>query len=165
MTITDRIRTIIRDEGLTATSFADKLGVPRSGISHVFTGRYKPSLDLVLKIAEVFPHIKLDWLLLGIDSGETGSRSEKYTDRFERSEKPIQTNDTKDTNVTTEIDNRILEKNVTNVISANQEVSEKEELPGVINPQNIVQRVDPKTNRVILLLDDGTFREFLPPVQ
>lgn len=56
------------DNNLSAMSFAEKLGVQRSGLSHLFSGRNKPSLDLILKIHEAFPGISLEWLLT--DKGE-----------------------------------------------------------------------------------------------
>jgi transcriptional regulator with XRE-family HTH domain len=65
MMITERIQAIIRHQGLTASAFADKLGVQRSGMSHIFSGRNKPSLDLVIKIMDAFPEISVDWLLRG----------------------------------------------------------------------------------------------------
>lgn len=48
-----------------SSSFADKIGVPRSSISHILSGRNKPSLDFVLKILNSFPEIELYWLLNG----------------------------------------------------------------------------------------------------
>ena len=60
-----RIEKIIKENSLSASQFADKIGVPRSGLSHVLKGRNKPSLDYVLKILEAFPQIDSAWLLTG----------------------------------------------------------------------------------------------------
>lgn len=49
---------------LTAGAFADKIGVQRSSISHLLSGRNKPSLEFVLKIVSVFPEVDLYWFLL-----------------------------------------------------------------------------------------------------
>lgn len=51
--------------GLSASSFADKIGVQRSSLSHLLSGRNKPSLDFILKIIEVFPEVDLYWILNG----------------------------------------------------------------------------------------------------
>ena len=51
--------------GETASSFADKIGVQRSSISHILSGRNKPSLDFVLKVLAQFPEVELYWLLNG----------------------------------------------------------------------------------------------------
>ena len=61
----DRIEKIMTDYSLSASQFADKIGVPRSGLSHILKGRNKPSLDYVLKIIDSFPEIETNWLLKG----------------------------------------------------------------------------------------------------
>lgn len=49
---------------LTASSFADKIGVQRSSISHLLSGRNKPGLEFVIKIVEYFPEVDLYWFLM-----------------------------------------------------------------------------------------------------
>jgi DNA-binding XRE family transcriptional regulator len=61
----DRILTIMKHEGLTPAQFAEVIGVQRSVISHIGTGRNKPSLDVVGKILEKYPYVDPDWLLFG----------------------------------------------------------------------------------------------------
>jgi len=60
-----RIEKVLSYYGLSASSFADKIGVQRSSISHLLSGRNKPSLDFILKITEVFPEVDLYWILNG----------------------------------------------------------------------------------------------------
>jgi transcriptional regulator with XRE-family HTH domain len=61
----DRIRKIMEKEGLNSALFADKIGVSRGTITHVLSGRNKPSLEVVQKILDTFPTINSDWLLVG----------------------------------------------------------------------------------------------------
>jgi transcriptional regulator with XRE-family HTH domain len=61
----DRIKILIEKQNLTAAQFAEEIGVQRSAVSHLLSGRNKPSLDFMLKIKNRFPEVKLDWLLLG----------------------------------------------------------------------------------------------------
>ena len=63
--IIERIKRIISDSGLSNSSFADKIGVPRSPISHILSGRNNPSLDLIIKILRNFDDINADFLLKG----------------------------------------------------------------------------------------------------
>jgi len=63
--IVERIDQIIQEQQLTSAGFADAIGVQRSSISHVLSGRNKPSLDFILKVLEAFPYISPDWLLFG----------------------------------------------------------------------------------------------------
>jgi transcriptional regulator with XRE-family HTH domain len=48
---------------LSASAFADKIGVQRSSLSHLLSGRNKPSLEFVIKITEAFPEVDLYWFL------------------------------------------------------------------------------------------------------
>ncbi|MCK0131350.1 helix-turn-helix domain-containing protein [Flavobacteriaceae bacterium F08102] len=61
----ERLSLILTHYGLTASAFAEKLQVQPSSISHLLSGRNKPSLDLVLKMLEEFKEIDLQWLING----------------------------------------------------------------------------------------------------
>ena len=60
-----RLEKVIDFYSETASSFAEKIGVQRSSISHILSGRNKPSLDFVLKILYVYPEVELYWILNG----------------------------------------------------------------------------------------------------
>ncbi|MEM5564879.1 helix-turn-helix transcriptional regulator [Psychroserpens sp. AS72] len=62
---TKRLQKVIDFYGESASSFAEKIGVQRSSISHILSGRNKPSLDFVLKILSSFPEVELYWLMNG----------------------------------------------------------------------------------------------------
>lgn len=62
---TNRLEKIMGFYELSATSFADKIQVGRSSISHIISGRNKPSLDFVMKVVHTFPEVELYWLLNG----------------------------------------------------------------------------------------------------
>ncbi len=66
--LADRIKKIIDHYELSASGFADNIGVQRSSISHILSGRNKPSLDFILKITDTFPEVNLYWLLNGTGS-------------------------------------------------------------------------------------------------
>lgn len=63
--ITERIVEIQEEYNLTPSLFADEIGVQRSSISHILSGRNKPSLDFIQKILLRFPEIDPGWLLSG----------------------------------------------------------------------------------------------------
>lgn len=60
-----RLEILLDYYSINASSFADKIGVQRSSLSHLLSGRNKPSLDFILKILEVFPEVDLYWILNG----------------------------------------------------------------------------------------------------
>jgi transcriptional regulator with XRE-family HTH domain len=61
----DRLLKIIKQYNLTSTRFADELGVQRSGISHILSGRNQPSFDFLVKLMTQYPEINPDWLIMG----------------------------------------------------------------------------------------------------
>ena len=65
-TVLNRIKKIIEGSNLTNSEFAEKIGVPKSSISHLLSERNKPSLDLITKISENFDEITLDYLIFGL---------------------------------------------------------------------------------------------------
>jgi len=62
---TNRLKKILNYHQLTASLFADKIGVQRSSISHILSGRNKPSLDFILKVTNTFSDVDIYWLLNG----------------------------------------------------------------------------------------------------
>jgi transcriptional regulator with XRE-family HTH domain len=60
-----RLKLILNKYEITASSFADSIGVPRSSISHLLSGRNNPSLDFVLKLLSNYPGVSFDWLVRG----------------------------------------------------------------------------------------------------
>ena len=61
----NRIKKIIELENISYSKFADIIGIQRSGISHILSGRNNPSLEVVQKILESFDYLNTDWLLFG----------------------------------------------------------------------------------------------------
>ena len=62
---TTRLKEVMEFHRLTASLFADKINVQRSSISHIISGRNKPSLDFILKVTNTFKDVDIYWLLNG----------------------------------------------------------------------------------------------------
>jgi len=60
-----RIEYLIGELKMTNAKFAEEIDVPKSIISHILTGRNKPSLEFITKILKRFNNINSDWLLFG----------------------------------------------------------------------------------------------------
>ena len=63
--ISNRIIEFIGHLKISMSQFAENIDIPRSSLSHLQSGRNKPSLDLVLKISAYYPELSMDWLLYG----------------------------------------------------------------------------------------------------
>ena len=62
---TKRLEKIMDYYALSAAAFAEEIDFNRSTISHLLSGRNKPSLEFVMKLYQKFPEIDMDWLLFG----------------------------------------------------------------------------------------------------
>ena len=60
-----RIQKIIEEEGLSISKFADEIGVQQSSVSHILSGRNKPSLDFINKLLNRYREINANWLITG----------------------------------------------------------------------------------------------------
>jgi transcriptional regulator with XRE-family HTH domain len=126
-TIQDRLKIIMKTNRLTAASFADKVGVQRSGVSHIMSGRNKPSLDFIQKTLKAFPRVNGDWLVTGREiklDDNLSSEDQKGRGDYEKN----------DTNVTSD--------NVTGVTNKKD-----------ATVTNQVRKIE----KVILFYSDGTY--------
>ena len=86
----EKLNILLREKGHTATSLARLLEIQPSAISHILSGRNKPSFDLVVKILRAFPDVNPDWLLLDSDqifrtTATTSSFDKPKSDEGEKS--------------------------------------------------------------------------------
>lgn len=94
-----RLQKILDFYGVTATSFSEKIAFNRSTISHLLSGRNKPSLEFVMKVLQTYPEVDLYWLLNGTGSFPTASKktSLKVEQKNNPDKKqPIATNNSQD---------------------------------------------------------------------
>lgn len=145
-----RLSQILSHFDLTSSQFADQIGVPRSSLSHIISGRNNPSLDFIIKIRDAYPMINLYWLIYGfepfllenssdipsrISAEEIGLLSEKNTPE------PVQENI--QTNLADENDDKKSDDN-TEVFSPPQEISTSV----------------PDEEKIVILFNDGTFKSY-----
>ena len=138
---TNRLQEIIEYYDLTASSFADKIEVGRSSISHLLSGRNKPSLEFVMKIVKTFPEVELYWLLNG-----KGSFPKVANDPSPK--ETIISSSSQNDSVSTQKFKNDLFSETTQVDQANKVVS------------SFPSKRDKKISRVIIFYEDGTFDAF-----
>lgn len=128
----NRLQKIFDFYDISAATFAEAIDVGRSSISHILSGRNKPSLDFVMKVVQTYPEVELYWLLNGKGSFPPGDKKEHTIRPAEKVSEPSKTNsDPEMINVT---------------------VREKYQTPGKEN--------DRKIKKIILLYEDGSFEAF-----
>lgn len=132
----ERLNKIMDYYELSAAMFADKIEVQRSSISHILSGRNKPSLDFVLKILKEFPEVELYWLLNGV--GSFPKEVQKIKPKVPST--PVDL-------FSEELENEPIIK-----------VSEKNESTTSINNTIGNKEID----RIVIFYKDGTFKNYLP---
>ncbi|MFC2100488.1 helix-turn-helix domain-containing protein [Bacteroidota bacterium] len=167
----DRISLILKLKNLSSSQFADKIGVQRSSVSHVLSGRNKPSLDFISKILNSYPEISYEWILAG--KGEMiKNGSVEETDLFTsiREDSKIIEKD-KDLNqkesISTDISDSIKSKtnNEKPLIATDIYVNERQEESNNVSkdlPSEIIEKSEKKVARIIVLYDDRTFTYYSP---
>ena len=61
-----RIEKWMNYEGLKSSELADNILVNRATISHILSGRNKPSIDFLQKLLNNYPELNANWLITGV---------------------------------------------------------------------------------------------------
>ena len=192
-----RFQTILDLENLSPAQLADRLGVQRSGISHILSGRNKPSFELLQRVVQSFPEISAEWLITGngkplkeqnqaaassAASGAANSRSAGTTPSTTPSISPSTTSGSNNSSTSGTISGATppfeglfnsseaatepqIPAQTSDIEGIEDEISDFQPLQSSIfdaNPAN--DREKRALKRVILIYNDNTFEELLPPV-
>ena len=145
----DRVRELFQKEQLSPSQFADEINLQRSSLSHVLSGRNKPSLDFVMKIKHRYSKVNLEWLIFGNGSMFINQNDEIIS----RVEKPIEEQQIAENTQLLNFDTGITGKTTEQTpIGTEKNTPEFE--------QNAVKSANRKTSRVIILFENGTFEEY-----
>lgn len=60
-----RLLQFLNAENITQAQFADSIGVARASISHIISGRNKPSYEFISAMMKRYPQLNAEWLILG----------------------------------------------------------------------------------------------------
>jgi len=145
----ERIKKMMDKRGLTPSQFADEIGLKRSSLSHILSGRNNPSLDVVMKIKTRFDEISLDWLLFG-EGTEIPS-----TDTFITKPPKADPTPPKKADPGQQLLNFETTKSAIKTVSDAEKSNERDEKQTHPLPEALKNPSD--ATRLILLYGDGTF--------
>lgn len=155
--IQERIIELMAYLKLTAGALAESIGVQPSSVSHILSGRNKPSLDFVNKLLVAFPQLNYDWLVNGRGSMlKKTSELGEASDLFSFAE---QVNDNIDASQAEAIEESPRRTVARKAKSQSKPRSDKEPEE---NFKEHKARSDRKISKVILFYEDGSFEEFSP---
>ena len=145
---------IMDREKLTAGAFAESIGASQATISHILSGRNKPSVELVLRVHQRYGDINLEWLLAG--KGTMSNDSNEPTPAFTEPDK----------------DYPLFAENAINPSGTPMDAENRKEMPleiGQNAPKEVVrqeiiykERPPRKITDIRIFFDDNTYETFKP---
>ncbi len=174
MDLKERISKVITYSELSLSEFADEIEVQRSSISHITSGRNKPSLDFLIKIKSRFPELEWEWLIEGDGEMLKGQIPIEYASETAEKQKPTSLPDlfsliNDEAFGVTESEDRISnDVPQESLISEQQPVKEK-----IIDSQRLensvpsptpeqIENQEVKVKRIVFFYENGKFETFEP---
>ena len=169
MEITERFTKVMEYAELTPAEFAEEIGVQRSSISHIISGRNKPSLDFITKIKTAFPKFEWDWLITGegemLISDIVPEPAQERSEVFEKKKQSLPDlfsliND-ENFGLAESEDKvekpKVRESNISEPISEKNILSNSQTLE---KPDQKQDSKDKKIKRIVFFYEDGTFETY-----
>lgn len=137
----ERILQLLKDLDLSPAKLAEEIDVQRSSISHILSGRNKPSFLFIEKLLKRYPQINSRWLLLG--EGSAFVKETQSSIRFQESDNQ------KNTKLTSR------ESNIQNSHVHKDTISDSE---GDIDNTSYIKKI-------VIFYSDNSFEEYSPKNQ
>ena len=143
MNVNDKIKQILIDKSISPSVFADEIGVQRSSISHILSGRNRPSFDIIQKIIRRFPDLGYEWILEEESPSPVQAKPNSRLETYPELIPEVSTSRHLRTTPRTEIESPEL-KNGQPTLTASATESQK------------------TVERILIFYSDGTFKEYIP---
>lgn len=147
-----RLQQFLSVENISQSLFAETLGVAKSNISHILSGRNKPGSDFLISMVEHYPTLNIEWLLTG--------KGRMYKDNYKNS--LVQEEKKEEENLfESEISSSPRELNIPE--QSVQEPANTKTSKGYNNMEIIEPKIkdDRKITKVVVFFDDNTFQELV----
>ncbi len=163
----DRIKQIMDSHGMNQATFADRIGVGRSTFHHIISGRNNPGLEVIMKICDSFPDVKLDWLLKG--DGEYVPQNVVPDDLFsslsDNNEEITTPEPVSECSKTEQNSQQEFTKIIPTQQIDNEEVKPQNSVTLPLSEFNILKELSTqaqnrKIEKIMVLYSDGTFQNF-----
>ena len=144
----DRINMLLKAKNITVSQFSQAIKIQRSGMSHILSGRNKPSLDFVLRVLKRYPEINPSWFLMGEGEMYISDKIDTQTTMFPSQ---LEIDDTKE----------IIDVDKHNQEPINNELIDSQNR--YLDNENITmgRTNTKKIEKIIVLYSDNTFDEYL----
>ncbi len=154
----DRLLKFLSQEQLTSKQFASLIGVQPSSVSHILSGRNKPSFDFMEKIALNYPSLSLKWLITGrgsmfIEPDAVTDKNER--DLFSQQEEAVTADDDEKSQEVTNVNSGQSDSDYnSNMIERNRHG----------HPEDMISSSGKgkKVEKIVVMFCDRTFSEYFP---
>lgn len=150
-----RLEILLEYYALNASAFADKIGVQRSSMSHLLSGRNKPSLDFVLKISDIFPDVDLYWILKGTGSfpkkeNELQNNTIEVVSEMQKVAPPISSNE------------NVFSADLFSGLPPDIDYKEEKRVSNEVKISNSDLKAADEIEKIIFFYKNGTFKTYVP---
>ena len=150
-----RLKQFLIAENISQSQFADTIKVVRASVSHVLAGRNKPGYDFIKAIMVAYPHLNMEWLIMG-----QGKMYKSTTSQQTETEIPLLFNydqsDDPDSDETT-FESEPAPQDDTTMFQDQQHIPHHPTKSISDRPQSFDRQR--KATKVVVLYDDGTYQE------
>ena len=139
----DKLQKILQEYQLSSSALAEKMGIQRSGISHIMAGRNKPSYDFLVTLLEKFPDLNANWLL-----GDDKNMYNTDTPDIDEAEKDHSRN---------ELPGRVNHEKTQAEATGTGDIDS-----GVYRSKQLKSNKNTEIEFIILFKKDGSFKKYIP---
>lgn len=158
----EKLEQIFKHFNITSSQFADTIGTQKSSISHLLSGRNKPSLDFISKVYNAYPSLNLHWLIfdkepfLASNVNENNVSNELTYEAEKISQE--QTLETKNEHLDSKKNEEIVETDINENSLENEITFTKDSIQ---ENQKIKSNNEKQIKSVMIFYTDGTFENFI----
>ena len=146
-----RLQLFLQMEQLSQSQFADKMGIQRSGVTHLLSGRNKPSYEFITKMLQAFPALNAEWLILGKGKPYKESSSEAPFPTVQEAGNVSQQADL------FAVQEQPQEANTTEIFDFGNDIKASENKP--IEQKNTDSARPKAIKSILILYEDGTYEK------
>lgn len=166
--INDKIKQILLDKNLTPSYFADEIGVQRSSISHILSGRNRPSFDIIQKIIRRFPELGYEWIMEEESQQVNQSTASSYGNRnqprptIERADRSSSVQPSSPSSYPSQSVGIRSQRNEIPPVNIPEQIPTDSLSAQTQSTTNSVTSSDKKVERILIFYTDGSFKEYMP---
>ncbi|MGF7213991.1 transcriptional regulator with XRE-family HTH domain [Spirosoma lacussanchae] len=172
MNINDKIKQILIERNFTPSYFADEIGVQRSSISHILSGRNRPSFDIIQKIIRRFPELGYEWIMEEDNQSAPNQTQSPSTSRY-LNPQPVLASSADNRFESRQNNSGPVYSSPPRVASSGPIRSQRHEIaaapPDISSTDPVADSTDStvgtavkKVERILIFYSDGSFREYMP---